>query len=490
MATEKAVITQSHLTDIANAIIAKGGASSPLLPSQMAAAIEAIPTGGGEPSGKSDVNFYTPYGDLVKSFTKDEFITELNKSGVTSLQQIVNMPVLEGLTAQDWNWSLPTWGGENGTKTVLLNQLDKQGKVDIGGMYVTDNGETRLYISIDSEYNLVQPLDFSVSSGGPVVVSWGDGTQDMYSHDVFKTVYHTYPSKGDYIIRIVSDRKTRVLFGVNYDENIFGKNSEIISLRLTKVEIGYNVDAIWQYAFSKCSSLLSITIPRGVTFLDDEVCSECHSLAFFVIPMDITAISWNMFYNCFSVRNVIMPYGIQMISSGAFGNCGSISSIVLPEGITDISGEAISGCSGLETITIPSSVTTIPDLSYCSALKSFTIHSGINEIPNNAFSGCYCLRTINIPNGVEVIGSGAFRTCKSLASIKFPSSIRLIKDFAFDYSGVRIFDFTDSNRIPVLEEINALGTMYDYIVIVPDILYDDWIAAENWSAIKSKIVPD
>ena len=44
----KALITESHLTDIANAIIAKGGATGPMLPSQMAAAIEAIKTGGGD----------------------------------------------------------------------------------------------------------------------------------------------------------------------------------------------------------------------------------------------------------------------------------------------------------------------------------------------------------------------------------------------------------------------------------------------------------
>lgn len=41
----RAVITESILTDIADAIIAKGGASSALMPTQMAAAVAAIPTG-------------------------------------------------------------------------------------------------------------------------------------------------------------------------------------------------------------------------------------------------------------------------------------------------------------------------------------------------------------------------------------------------------------------------------------------------------------
>lgn len=47
MATTKAVVTQQYLTDIADAIRAKGGATALMKPSEMASAIEAIPSGGG-----------------------------------------------------------------------------------------------------------------------------------------------------------------------------------------------------------------------------------------------------------------------------------------------------------------------------------------------------------------------------------------------------------------------------------------------------------
>ena len=46
MVTEKAVVTQQYLSDIAKAIRTKGGTTDALLPSQMAGAIEAIPSGG------------------------------------------------------------------------------------------------------------------------------------------------------------------------------------------------------------------------------------------------------------------------------------------------------------------------------------------------------------------------------------------------------------------------------------------------------------
>lgn len=50
----KAIITEQHLHDIADAIIAKGGATAPMTPAQMPAAIASIPSGGEYPFVKPD----------------------------------------------------------------------------------------------------------------------------------------------------------------------------------------------------------------------------------------------------------------------------------------------------------------------------------------------------------------------------------------------------------------------------------------------------
>ena len=47
----KVAITESHLSDIADAIRSKNGQSAQYTPGQMAAAIQAIPTGGITPTG-------------------------------------------------------------------------------------------------------------------------------------------------------------------------------------------------------------------------------------------------------------------------------------------------------------------------------------------------------------------------------------------------------------------------------------------------------
>ena len=50
------------------------------------------------------------------------------------------------------------------------------------------------------------------------------------------------------------------------------------------------------------------------------------------------------------------------------------------------------------------------------------------------------------------------------------------------------YDFSECSAVPVLSSSNGIQEK-DYIsaIIVPDALYDEWIAATNWAAYASKI---
>lgn len=65
----KALITESYLTAIADAIRAKGGASGTMTPSQMASAITAIPSGGGGdvpfPPGGANPAFLETHSEII-----------------------------------------------------------------------------------------------------------------------------------------------------------------------------------------------------------------------------------------------------------------------------------------------------------------------------------------------------------------------------------------------------------------------------------------
>ena len=59
--------------------------------------------------------------------------------------------------------------------------------------------------------------------------------------------------------------------------------------------------------------------------------------------------------------------------------------------------------------------------------------------------------------------------------------------FAYCY-GLKTFDFRRSTSVPTLSDVNAFyNTPEVKEIVVPDDLYDDWIAATNWNSTTNQI---
>ena len=103
---------------------------------------------------------------------------------------------------------------------------------------------------------------------------------------------------------------------------------------------------------------------------------------------------------------------------------------------------------------------------------------------------CNMLQAVEIGNNVTSIGSFAFYDCYSLASIVIPSSVTSIGTNAFyNCQGMACYDFRASKSVPILSNTNAFDSIpSDCKIVVPDSLYDTWIAATNWSTHASKII--
>lgn len=99
-------------------------------------------------------------------------------------------------------------------------------------------------------------------------------------------------------------------------------------------------------------------------------------------------------------------------------------------------------------------------------LLTFARLAGITSISNYAFYGCYSLTSITIPDGVTSIGSGVFQTCFSLTK----------------------YNFSQATSVPALTNSNAFKNINKICkIVVPDNLYDQWIAATNWSTYANYI---
>lgn len=397
-------------------------------------------SGGGSSGGGSaavspkEVNFYDYDGTCVRAYTVAE---------AQALSALPAGPEHPGLVFQGWNWSLE---GVKGLTRAM----------NIGAMYTTDDGTTRLYITLQE--GRTSPM-LGVGVNGTVTVDWGDGTEpDVLtgtSADTTKwTPNHAYAKPGDYVIRLTVDGEMGFTgsgtggYGaciLRYAEG-GDKRNAVYQSALQKVEIGSSVAKVGGYSFTSCNVLSSVTIPNSVTSIGGN-------------------------YICYNGRR--------------------LTSVTIPNSVTSIWAETFQGITGLKSVMIPDSVTSIMDkaFQYCSNITSLTIPDSVTSIGANSLYGCSGLTSLTIPKNATSIGAYAIRDCSALTKVMLPDTVMNIGANTFyGCPCVAYYDFTSHTAVPTLENTNAFtGIPADCEIRVPAALYDEWVAATNWATYAANI---
>ena len=449
-------------------------------------------------AAKKDINFYDCDGTIRRSYTLDE---------VKSITALPALPTRDGLICQGWNYDLATIKAR--TKPL-----------DIGAVYDTDDGSTRLYITLTDSEELTMPLQFKVGSG-TATVNWGDGSSETVASGTSASISHEYAQPGDYVISISGP--LTAIGGDAYNKSVTVTYSSSGSLAysnaIRKAEIGSNVTKIGTYAFKNHQCLRTVTIANSVTQIGNYAFDSCYSLEHVTIPDSVTSLGTYMFNYCYSLTSVMIPDSVSMIYTYAFAYCNSLTRIVVPESVTNIGSNAFTSCYTLKEAILPDTLAALGlgsyAFGYCYSLDSITIPSGVMKLDNQTFMYCRNLTTVTIPSSVTVLGNNVFQYCSGLSrvifegdvttlgnyvfsncagliSIDIPGTVTSIGTYAFEkcYS-LCVVDFTrhTSLPIPTLSNVNAFSNAKaDYVVKVPSSLYDSWIAATNWSSIASNIV--
>ena len=204
--------------------------------------------------------------------------------------------------------------------------------------------------------------------------------------------------------------------------------------RIREADISNGITNIGTFAFSGCTSLVSVEIPDSVVTLGQGSFEGCVSLDSIVIPDSVTSIGISAFQGCTGLSSFTIPDSVTSIDFSAFQGCTGLSSITIPDSVTSIGPRVFKECTGLTSFTIPDSVTSISDETFygCTGLTSITIPDSVTYIGLSAFEGCTKLTSITIPDSVTSIDFGAFQDCTGLTSITIPDSVDSIESCAFE----------------------------------------------------------
>lgn len=407
----KVLVTDTYLTNIANAIREKNGEITTYKPGDMAGAILNI-SSENESVLKSDVNFYDYDGTIVASYTKEEFLT---------LTDLPENPTHRGLISEGWNWDL-----NNAQTYVALYD-----KLNIGQMYITDDGTTRIYIELTEEY-LSPYISVNTSYQNKIKIDWGDGNITQQTMTYYSSsINHQYASPGSYVITIYpnpddnevyltgNDKGGSQILWANVADNSTGLNLNMpYRNAIKKIEIGEKFRLYNSYVFENLGGLEAITIPSYMSF-DDISLNKCYSLKHITITPKST-------YNKFSIDD-----------------CITLKSISFPQNTGSISNSAF--------------------------MHTRLLHEVNGIMPNDIsylFNLAYGLHYYIVPETVTVVGTRSFYECYNLKYI----------------------DFTRLKNVPTKTGDSFYNTPSDMVILVPYTLFVEWKSATNWSNFTTQMV--
>lgn len=260
-----------------------------------------------EEAPENDVNFYDYDGFRVASYTIAE---------AKALTALPTPPTHEGLTFQEWNWTLAD-----------IQSYNRQ-YIDIGANYIPTDGKTHIKALADC-------LDVAIyTSGlkGTISIDWGDGsTEDSYSYPSYKynkPFTHTYSALGYKNIKIgFTQSDTGGCYGLSSTNN----GSAFAGLRFSEILVGNYYEAKDVGVLTNINrSDVIISIPKNILLSGTAFSQSLYKQI--TIPRDSNYEFGYQNFACMPNTKICMPKTIKSFGASNYAYYQSIfDRIVVPD---------------------------------------------------------------------------------------------------------------------------------------------------------------
>ena len=405
------LVEEETLTAIADAVRARGGTSALMKPAEIPDAVSRIPSGSSGADMSLPVRFFDYDGTLLYSFSLEEL------AGMESLPEL---PFHEGLVCTGWNWTLEDLKATNR-------------EMNVAALYVTDDGATRFYLTLDED--MLEPqVSFGQTFGYGVKVDWGDGSEletvDKGNYTRV-TLTHQYQEPGEYVLRFLPDEGNMVSFQGSYSGGSFiftagaaskEENMKYLSA-VRRIEAGKKVKQFDSYSFCGFSKLESITLVKTDSLFGNGILKSCSSLKFLGIPGAWGAVPRYLCEQCISLEDVSIPNGVETVPDYAFSECYMLKRITMPESVVTFGKYALNECRMMPEIYLPEKMINADGSAFKNdrLLGEIQLREGMTELADYMFSGCCMLTELIIPKTVTSVAKYAFENCKGMKRYYFLS---------------------------------------------------------------------
>lgn len=231
---------------------------------------------------------------------------------------------------------------------------------------------------------------------------------------------------------------------------------------LTTVTMGNTVTYIGAMCFYNSQALNKVTLSNTLTTIGKNAFEGCSALKTLTLPASLTTINECAFINS-GLTSITIPTGVTKLQNSWFANCTSLKSVAwnptacenaTAPNFINVPSPPFAGCTALTTFTIGSNVTRIPDY-LCwelPALSSLTIPASVSYVGRSAFYNCTGLKTLNWnakeTNDFKIstwYGTLPFYQCKNLEEVTIGSTVEKIPAYlCYECSKVTSVNFPNS----------------------------------------------